>query len=296
MRSRRSPLFAVVAVVLLSAASAAAAPQLVSFGDSGVRLGDTTLFAKKVDGAAHDAAQELIWFRSEGTLYVIDLRDPARTPVAIAKNMPDGGFSVSGLSTADYQTAYAGIYPNLAIARSAKITQRSGAYGGIWEDQDRDAKKAIKKMKIVGKKWLDKQKKRTPRAVPASPKVGGFSGQLVKLPADFACESDNLDCGDTLPFGDTGFMLVVIASACGDACHADCVFYDPKTKRFAAPLAAKGAWMTKIPPDGAASCFAESYGLRAGGEYFSGTKRCTVSATEVACTDDAAWNHVGWVE
>ena len=83
MRIRRRILLAVAAVLLLSA-PAAAAPQLVSFGDGGVRLGETKLFDKAVDGAAHDAAQELIWFSSAGTLYVIDLRDAARTPVAIA--------------------------------------------------------------------------------------------------------------------------------------------------------------------------------------------------------------------
>src|SRR5262245_38112055 len=102
MRHRRPFLFAAVAVLLLSASAAAAAPQLVSFGDGGVRLGDTSLYAKAVDGAAFDTAQELIWFRSAGTLYVIDLRDTARTPVAIAKNLPEGGFGISGLSTVDY--------------------------------------------------------------------------------------------------------------------------------------------------------------------------------------------------
>lgn len=298
MRLRRLSLLAAVAVLLLAGPVAAvAAPQLVSYGDGGLRLGDASLFAKPVDGAAFDSAQELVWFRSTGTLYVIDLRDPARTPVEIAKKLPDGGFSVSGLSNVEFSTSYAGVYPNLAIAKSVKVTQRSGAYGGIWEDQDADAKKAIKKIKVVGKKWLDKQKKRKPRAVTPGPKVGSFTGTIVTIPGlpDDACDGAGVDCGDTVPFGDTGFQLVVISSGCGDACHASCVFYDPKTKKFADPGAAKGAWLATPPADVAASCFAEDWGLRAGGEYFYGSKRCTVGK-DVVCTEANGWTHVGWVE
>ncbi|HUQ02347.1 MAG TPA: hypothetical protein VM261_07610 [Kofleriaceae bacterium] len=288
---------ALVALSVLAAAPAAAAPQLISFGDAGVKLGDAALFAKPVDGAAFDAAQELLWFRSTGTLYVIDLRDPARAPVAIAKNAGDGAFGIKGLSTASWNATYAGVYPVLSIGKSTKVTTGLGAYGGMWEDQDRDAKKAIKKIKIVGKKWLDKQKKRAPRTAAAAPKLGEFTGKLVTLPGDRdECDGGGIDCGDTLAFGDTAFQLVVVSSSCGDACHLSCVFYDPKTKKFADPGAPKGAWSATIPADSGASCFGEDYGLRAGGEYFMGGKRCTVSSKEVTCTEASGWHHVGWVE
>ena len=290
-------LIVAAALLALAAAPAAAAPQLVSFGDAGVKLGDASLFAKPVDGAAHDAAQELIWFRSKGTLYVIDLRDPARTPVAIAKNFGDGAFGVSGLSKADWNATYAGIYPVLDLGRAAKVKHGMGAYGGMWEEQDAAAKKAIKKVKIVGKKWLDKQKKRAPRTGAAAPKLGEFTGKMVKLPGERDdCDGGNVDCGDTLAFGDTAFQLVVVASSCGDACHKSCSFYDPKTKKFADPGALKGAWSATIAEDASASCFGEDYGLRAGGEYFMGSKRCTVSAKDVTCVEDSGWHHVGWVE
>lgn len=295
MRLRRLILVAAVVVLALTA-SAAAEPKLLSFGDAGIRLGETSIFAKPVDGAAYDAVQDLVWFRSAGTLQVIDLRDPARTPVVIAKNLPEGGFSVSGLSTAEWSTTYSGVYPNLAIARSAKFTQRAGAYGGIWEDQDADAKKAIKKIKLVGKKWLDKQKKRKPRTVTPGPTLGEFTGKLVPTPADWeGCDGASIDCGDNLTFGNTGFWLVVVSSGCGDACHSSCVLYDPKTKKFADPVAKKGAWTATIPPDTGASCFSESWGLHASGEYFSGDKRCT-AGKEVVCTEAAGWTHFGWVE
>jgi hypothetical protein len=286
-----------VALVVLAAAPAAAAPQLISFGDAGVKLGDTALFAKPVDGAAFDAAQELLWFRSKGTLFVIDLRDPARAAVPIAKNLGDGAFGISGLSTANWNGTYAGLYPVLDLGRAAKVKTGQGAYGGMWEEQDAAAKKAIKKVKVVGARWIGKQKKRAPRTGPAAPQLGEFTGKLIKLPGDNEeCDGSSLDCGDTVAFGDTPYQLVVISSSCGDACHVSCVFYDPKTKKFADPVALKGAWSATIPPDSGSSCFKEDYGLRAGGEYFIGGKRCTVGAKEVTCAEASGWHHVGWVD
>jgi hypothetical protein len=275
---------------------AAAEPQLVSFGETGLQLGSTSLYAKAVDGAAHDPAQELIWFRSAGTLYVIDLRDPARKPVAIATKFPDGGFKVEGFSNADYSTTYSGLFPTLVAGKSSKIKTGMGAYGGIWEDQDADAKKAIKKIKLTGKKWLTKQAKRVARTSPAAPTVATLSGKIVKITLpDDACDGAGVECGDTAAFGDTAYQLIVVSSGCGDACHASCVFYDPKTKKFADPLTTT-AWTASVPPDIGASCFPENYGLRAGGEYFSGSARCKVAASGTTCTAAEGWNHVGWVE
>lgn len=282
--------------LVFAPALAAAAPQLVSYGDSGLKLGETSLFAKPVDGAAHDPAQELIWFRAAGTLYVIDLRDVGRKPVVIATRFPEGGFSIGGVSDADHDITYAGIYPILVVGKSPKIRTGLGAYGGMWEEQDAENKKAIRKIKLTGKKWLTKQAKRVARPV-NFPEVGtttdGISVPLAAKGED--CDGGGLDCGQTAPFGDTPYQLVVISSSCGDACHASCLFYDQKTKKFANP-AATSTWSATIPPDTGTSCFPENYGLRPGGEYFHGPSRCKVATTGVTCTASEGWTHVGWVE
>lgn len=293
---RRLLTLALLALLALTG-TAGAAPTLISYGDAGLKAGDTVLHDKAVTGAAHDAAQDLIWFHSGTTLYVIDLRDAARKPVAIATKVPEGAFEVEGVSNAASGTTYAGLYPVLKFSKSPKITIGQGAYGGIWDEQDATAKKAIKKIKIVGKKWLTKQAKRVARTIPAAPRIGEMTGKLVKVPTEpDACDGSSAECGDNAAFGDTPYQLVVVSSSCGDACHLSCVLHDPKTKKFADPSAAKSAWSTTVDPDTAGSCFNESYGLRPGGEYFTGGSRCTVSAAGVACTVSEGWAHVGWLD
>ncbi len=289
--------FLILALLALLTGTAGAAPTLISFGEKGLKAGDTVLHDKAVSGAAHDAAQDLIWFHSGTTLYVVDLRDAARKPVAIATKVPEGAFGIEGVSSADSGTTYAGLYPILKFSKSPRITIGQGAYGGIWEEQDATSKKAIKKIKIVGKAWLKKQAKRVARTIPAAPRIGEMTGKLIKVPVeDDACDGSSAECGDNMTFGDTAYQLVVVSSGCGDACHLSCVLYDPRTKKFAEPSAVKSAWSTTLPADGTGSCFNESYGLRPGGEYFTGGARCTVSAAGVACTVSEGWAHVGWLE
>jgi hypothetical protein len=107
----------------------------IAYGKAGLKLGDTPIFGGQVDAAAWDSAQELLWFTNRSTMNVIDLRDPQRTVVPIAEKMPDGSFAVTGVSTADSGTSYAGLYPILVFGAKPKIDPGSGAYGGIWEDQ-----------------------------------------------------------------------------------------------------------------------------------------------------------------
>lgn len=287
----------ILLVLALLAGTATAAPTLISYGDAGLKVGDQTLFGKAVGLAAHDAAQDLVWFHSGSTLYVIDLRGAARKPVAIATRVPAGAFGVEGASSTEAGTTYAGVYPVFHVGKTPHVSTAIGAYGGIWEEQDADQKKAIRKIKLVGKKWLVKQARRVARTAPPAPRVGELTGKLVKVPVDAdACDGSSAACGDTLDFGATGFQLVVISSSCGDACHLSCVLYDPKRKTFADPNATKGAWSATLPADSAASCFGENYGFHASGEYFSGGNRCTASATGVACTASDGWIHIGWLD
>ncbi len=281
---------AALALTLLGARSGHADPGglAIAYGKTGIKLGDESIFAGDVEGAAWDPGQELIWFKSKGTLSVIDLRAKTRKPVAIAKKMPPGAFGVSGVSTAGWNTDYAGIYPVIVVGKKPKVGQDAGAYGEIWEDQDKAARKLIKKVKIVGARWLKAQAKRKarPLSTPVNTEVVG----KVTLPAGTECEDDDT-CGEARAFGGTGLQLVVTEYGCGDACHMSCVLYDPKSKKFTSPSAG-GAW--SATPSDEADCFDYQFSP-SGTSYVSGSSRCEVGKT-ISCTSSADWAYVGWVD
>jgi hypothetical protein len=135
--NRLAPLLA--SAVLLAARAAAAdpvPPNLAVYGDAGVALGSTSLFKGKVDGAVYDAKQDLIWFLSKGALEVIDLRDPAHAAVVIAKNVPSEGFSITGFSTAMFDTDYIGVYVHFDLGAKPTAVGEDGAYAGVVGESD----------------------------------------------------------------------------------------------------------------------------------------------------------------
>lgn len=287
---------ALVAALLLSTArEARAGAELLSFGEGGVRLGAaTTLYAKPVTGAAYDAAQELVWFVSKGTLYVIDLRDAKRKPVAIAKKMPEGAFAVSGLSNASWSTDYAGLFPLLELgAKKIKLSEGAGAYGGIWEENDKRDRKALKKVKVVGNAWLKKQQKRQPRASAAAVTEGGWDATMVLPEGVGECDGGGMECGASRSFGGTGYLLVVTSAGCGDACHSSCLLFDARSKQWASPVET-GSW-TKQPSADLTAGPCDGYGFHPDGTYFQGSVSCKATSG-VQCVNDAAWMHVGWAD
>ena len=268
--------------------------ELIAYGDAGIKIGATSIYGKPVSDAAYDRAQELVWFKSKGTLYVIDLRDPKRKPVAIAKKMPEGGFEVTGLSNADSGTDYAALYPKLEVGKKIRFTIGEGVYAHLWEDQDRDQTKAIKKIKLVGKSWLGKQKKRVARAVPTfDPK--GLTPK-VTIPEESCGGQDNMECGETFGFGATPHLLAVTESTCGDACHTACILHDPATGKFASPMVTSSWGAAAAAAENAASCFDYVFRDAGTGPYFNGTVACAIEKTGVTCTTEAGWTYVGWVD
>lgn len=268
--------------------SAPVAEVAIAYGKAGLKLGDTALVPGQVDAAAWDSAQELLWFTKGATLHVIDLRDPQRTAVPIAEKMPDGGFAVTGVSTADSGTSYAGLYPILVLGAKPKIDPGSGAYGGIWEDQDKDARKKIAEIKLVGTPWLTAQVGRKP-ARPAAPAATFAEAARVALPKG-AGECDDKDmCGTARTFGPTTYRLVVTSHSCGDACHTGCALYDPAGKKYTNPEAG-GPWGRR--PEGSGTC--DGYVFSPSGtSYLNGHSVCRIAAT-VDCTQTEDWTYAGW--
>jgi hypothetical protein len=123
-----------------------------------------------IDEAVIDPAQDLVWYTSKRTLYVVDLRTAAlKKPIAIARRMPPGPFAVSGLSEASTDVSAAGVYPTVVLGAKATIQSVEGPQVGHDAVADRKTRKAIKKISIVGKKWLKSQRGRVPRNVSGMP-------------------------------------------------------------------------------------------------------------------------------
>lgn len=269
-------------------ASAPVSEVAIAYGKAGVKVGDTPVFAGPVDAAAWDSAQDLVWFTSKSTLFVIDLRVPQRTAVSIAEKMPAGSFGVSGVSTADSGTSYAGVYPVLVFSEKTGIDQGSGAYGGIWEDQDKDARQKIARISIVGTAWLASQVGRSPSAPRA--KAATFGGaRRVALPKGVGECDDREMCGTATAFGPTPYRLVVISHSCGDACYTGCALYSPASKKYTHPEAG-GAWGAR--PEGAGACEGHVFSP-SGTSYLNGQTICRIGAT-IVCTQTEDWKYVGW--
>jgi hypothetical protein len=282
----------VLASAVLLAARAAAAdpvpPNLAVYGDTGVALGSTSLFKGKVSGAVHDPKQDLIWFLTDGTLEVIDLRDPAHAPVVIAKHVPSEGFSITGLSEVFFDTDYIGVYVHFDFGAKPTAVGEDGAYAGVDSESDDKIKKKAKKISIVGKKWLAAQQGRKANTVPpdraAPPKV--------TLPNGIGQCDDTTLCGDASWLGTAPYQVIVVNQSCGDACHVECALYDPAKKAYASPLA-DGGWaaLTDKTDLGACNGFLVEPG---NARYAGGNKVCTLGA-KMACTDLGAWTAFDWI-
>jgi hypothetical protein len=276
------------------AAPPVAAPALLAdlavFGDGGLQLGSTALVSGPVTSAAYDPDEDLVWLISKGALKVIDLRDPKRTAVVIAKNLPTAGFEVTGLGHVARDIDYAAVYTIIHLDQKGKVEVGHGAYGGIDEQGDKRLARAVKKVKFVGGKWLAAQKSRKANAAATK----RADPPTIKLPTGVGSCEDETFCGQAMWLEPSPYQIVIVEHSCGDACHESCVLYDPARKQFAS-LLADGGWTAKADTVTPAGC--DSFGYRAepgGGHYFGETTLCTLGG-KMTCTDLGAWTPFAWI-
>jgi hypothetical protein len=281
-----------ILVALLATTTVAHADDAIAFGEGGLRLGATVVYAKPVSHAAYDAELDLVWFVSKGTLQVLDLRAAKLKPVVIAKKFPDVAFQIDGWSHAE-DVGYDDVYAYVSLGKKSKISVRAGVYEVVGFPETDGKKKKIKKAKISGASWVKKLAKRTKRTTDLPPPAA-TTMPAVKPPAEMCTgefEYDPSGCGEMTAFGNTGLGLAVVSYSCGDACYQECALYDPKTKLWADPINPTSSWGKKADPD-TGGCWDYHFD-RDGKSYYLGTVHCTIGDKGITCTEDEAWHYVG---
>ncbi|MBK9036165.1 MAG: hypothetical protein IPL61_33805 [Myxococcales bacterium] len=284
--------------LLVAAAPAHADPEvgtaLVEFGAGGLRVGGVVMVKGAIGGATLDRSQDLIWFTQKKTLFVLDLRAATPRPVAIAKNMPTGAFSVSGFSGATYGADQAGVYPRLEVDKLA-IDTATGPVVGHFPTIDARARKAARAIKVVGASWLKAQRARPRRETDLYWQTtrSDYYQRSEAPSGDEPCTSGELDCGATASFGlQDAIKLVVATSTCDKVgCQARCLLR-LGDQRWAVPTTT-AAWQTTVPSE-AGPCF--GFALGPHNRYVVGDARCTVAVAGVTCETDLGWTAAAWID
>ncbi len=258
----------------------------VSFGTGGIRIGEDVVFGEAVNSAALDPEMDLLWFRTGGTLQVIDLRDKKLVAVPIVENLPEeGAFAVEGMSNARYQTEgdpFGVSYPALQLGKTAVVVIESPGNVGF-RSKDEERRSQIEKAKVIGAKWLKRLKKRKARE--RLLQSANQPAPAVTLPEAFDCLGD--DCGTATTLGDTRYRLVVIDTSFVDR---RCVLYDPDFEEFS-------SWFDDHWGDGnpqAGSC--DAVVTRSGDTFVVDGSICKLGKT-LDCDegdDEGDWAYVGW--
>lgn len=190
-----------------------------------------------VDGAALDAARDLVWLTGDGKLGVVDLRAPEPALVPIATGLPpDVPFRVRREKLRKAPAYAVGSAQGreddwVELVWGARPAVRMETLG-IWEDEG--PKPALQ---LVGAAWLKEQRERPARPARGdAPAPASFDETArVAPPATLAsCEEPTL-CGRSAPFGARGWRLVLTSHECGDFCYIGCLLWDPAAKRWAVP-------------------------------------------------------------
>jgi len=158
----------VLVAVLGGTAWADATP--VAYGEGGLQVGGEVVYATAVTRAAFDPELDLIWFTQGSKLLVLDLRETTPKPHVIVTGVknPDA-FAITGASNADASAEAEHSYLKLVIGKKAKLEvgppNWSPPEAGL---PDGPYVKAVKKARLVGKKWLAGLAKREANPPPAA--------------------------------------------------------------------------------------------------------------------------------
>jgi hypothetical protein len=217
--------------------AAGAAPVLLAIVGDAVELRSadgafkTTLARGPVASAVYDPALELVWVRRLGQLEVWDLRqDKPRAIPVLADAADEGDFAIQ---RGDHRVAPGGacIVPGSMVVHWSK---RPSVEVLGFDEMD-----APPQPRLVGAAWLAREAGRPARAVPLTttplPAPAG-SESRVTLPGTVGRCSEPRQCGSGVPFGGTGWTLVVGAEDQGADCqHFRCLLRDPQAKTFGKP-------------------------------------------------------------
>jgi hypothetical protein len=180
-----------------------------------------TVLVPHASGELYDAELELLWYRDQDALRVLDLRTPNAQPVAIARGMPEED--------------------RLRVSRGKHLAAEEDGCDTAYISLSWGARPKIKaflteapELELVNTDWLHEQLKRRLRKVAERQ---DFSEEAMPLPDGMqACELEE-DCGTTVGFGSKGLQLVrVVEETGGDCVHQSCLLYDPQGRRWASPL------------------------------------------------------------
>jgi hypothetical protein len=181
----------------------------------------TRVLAAHADDALYHAALELVWFKDDDQLSVIDLRAPGAPAVVIARGMACCGGHLSI------------IHPDAPVSTDDDCDVPS-----VWLHwNEKPTIEAIDsdgpELRIVNGAWLRSQLGRPVRSVGER---RDFGDPRIHLPHDLLdCEDEEL-CGTTVPFGARGLQVVTVLQKMGGDCwQRACLLRDPRTKLFATP-------------------------------------------------------------
>jgi hypothetical protein len=191
----------------------------------------TPLARGPVASAVYDASLELVWVRRLGQLEVWDLRQEKPKAIPILADAADEG--TFDIQRGDHHVGPGGmcIVPGtMTVHWSKRPTVEILGF---------DEMDSPPHPRLVGAAWLAKEFARKSRAVPSAkaPLPGPASKESrVPIPRTVGRCSTPDDCGSSVPFGSTGWTLVVGKEDPGADCqHYRCLLFNPATKSFGKP-------------------------------------------------------------
>jgi hypothetical protein len=254
---------------------------LRAFGKDGIRPFEQVL-ASRVANVLYIPELELVWYKVEDRLWVIDTRalGPGKPePVLIARGVPlVGGMRVERGGERFTEPDDAGDdEEDLRLHWDAEPWLEGG-----------EERKRIDH--LDGRAWLARERRRSVRPVPPLQRFAA-GGQRVALPAHPAQCDDPQICGAAVPFGRSGWQLLVAhEDHAGDFPEYACLFHDARTDAFATPPEARSWGPAGEAPSG--SC--GPYAFNADGTvYLAENVVCKVG---LACATLRGGIGIGWLE
>jgi hypothetical protein len=240
-----------------------------------------------VGGAVYDPELQLLWVRRVGQLEVWDLTQDKPKAIPILADAPDqGDFAIE---RGDHQ-----VHPPGTCVVPGTMTVKWSKHPSV-EIKGFDEMDSPPQPRLVGAAWLAKEAARPLRSVPAAraPLPAPPAKANVSIPrAVGKCTSPG-DCGSGVPFGETGWTLVVASQEPGSDCqHFRCLLHDPQAKTFGKPPR-PAKWKPEAQKSMLGDC--GLYRFEAGGKWFAVNDQ--VCAVGGACSTVAkSAQAIGWLD